>query len=107
MVGKIRNLTFSSIIVISILIFTKNLLYPLIAREAFLQLNKGTQLPLNSTSDPADSLSTFSFLYGTFPTAPSLLFYVTRFDAIETDIISAALVFGTLASAPLMMISGN
>jgi hypothetical protein len=102
MVGKIRNLTFSSVAIIIILIFTKSLIYPLINREIILHLSAA-----NTTANESESLSSFGFLYGTFPAAPSLFFYITRYKAIDDGLISAALVMGTLASAPLMMISGK
>lgn len=86
-----------------VLIFAKSVLYPLITRELVLHLNTGK----NMTIEDTDSLSTFGFLYGTFPTAPSLFFYITRYNSIGDELISSALVFGTLASAPLMMISGK
>lgn len=104
MVGKIKNLKFSSIVIILILILTKSLIYPLINREITLHLSENRP---NQTNDEVESLSTFAFLYGTFPTAPSLFFYISRYKSIGDDLISAALVFGTLASAPLMMISGK
>lgn len=108
MVGKIRNLKFASIVIIMVLIFTKSIIYPLITRELVLHLNEAQQHPHQQTPEEVESLSTFGFLYGTFPTAPSLFFYITRFKAIGgDDLISSALVFGTLASAPLMMISGE
>lgn len=107
MVGKIRNLKFASICIIMVLIFTKSIIYPLITRELVLHLNEA-QHEQQQTPEEVESLSTFGFLYGTFPTAPSLFFYITRFKAIGgDDLISSALVFGTLASAPLMMISGE
>jgi len=52
-------------------------------------------------------ISTFGFLYGTFPSAPSLLAFIIRYKAVEKDMLSSAIVFGTLASAPLMMTSGK
>lgn len=114
MVGKIKNLSFSSIVIILILIFAKGLLFPLITREIVLHLDGSRAFPPNATSEQiavlkneTDSLSTFGFLYGTFPTAPALFIYITKYTAVEKDLISAALVFGTLASAPLMMISGK
>ena len=114
MVGKINNLRLSSILVILILIFTKNILFPLITREAVLHVQNYRELPANATQAQIDalkneteSLSTFGFLYGTFPTAPSLFFYISQYKHINSDLVSAALVFGTLASAPLMMVSGK
>lgn len=114
MVGRIKNLKFSSIVIILILIFTKGLLFPLLTREIVLHLDNSKGYPSNATSaqiavikNETDSLSTFAFLYGTFPTAPALFFYITKYEGVQHDLISAALVFGTLASAPLMMVSGK
>lgn len=114
MVGRIKNLTFSSVVIILILIFTKGLLFPLMTREIVLHLDGSRAYPANATAqqinvlkNETDSLSTFAFLYGTFPTAPALFFYITKYEAVQQDLVSAALVFGTLASAPLMMISGK
>jgi len=114
MFGRIKNLKFSSVVIILILIFTKGLLFPLITREIVLHLENTKSFPPNSTQDQiafikneTDSLSTFGFLYGTFPTAPALFFYISKYEAVQHDLISAAVVFGTLASAPLMMISGK
>ena len=104
MIGKIKNLTFSTVIIILVLVFAKSLVFPLITREIVLHIhNFYNQTSANET----ESLSTFSFLYGTFPAAPSLFFYMSRYKYIGEDVISSALVFGTLASAPLMMISGK
>ena len=104
MVGKIRNLKFTSIVIILILIFTKSLIFPLVNREIILHLSSTVS---NATQNETESLSTFGFLYGTFPTAPSLFFYIARYKAFDDALISSALVFGTLVSAPLMMISGK
>ena len=91
-------------IIILVLVFAKSLVFPLITREIVLHIHNF----YNQTSaKETESLSTFSFLYGTFPAAPSLFFYMSRYKYIGEDVISSALVFGTLASAPLMMISGK
>jgi predicted permease len=103
MVGRIKGLKFSSIVIIIILIFSKSLIYPLLNREIILHLTErlGSKLSNNGSvlnPNETDSLSTFGFLYGTFPTAPSLFFYIARFKQIgHEDLISSALVFGTLA----------
>ena len=114
MFGRIKNLKFTSVVIILILIFTKGLLFPLITREIVLHLENTKNFPPNSTDaqialfkNETDSLSTFGFLYGTFPTAPALFFYISKYQAVQHDLISAAVVFGTLASAPLMMVSGK
>ena len=115
-------ITFKSIVTIVLLIFTKSIIFPLITRELVLHLNgyaasgssgggggmNGTMiLSAAAVSNETEALSTFGFLYGTFPAAPSLFFYIARYKSIGDDLISSALVFGTLASAPLMMISGK
>jgi predicted permease len=69
MIGKIKNLTFSTVIIILVLVFAKSLVFPLITREIVLHIhNFYNQTSANET----ESLSTFSFLYGTFPAAPSV-----------------------------------
>lgn len=107
MVGKIRNLTFSMIIIILILVFTKGLVFPLMLREMIV-LFEGFKTAKNASAVPLNSdLSTFGFLYGTFPSAPSLLVFIGKYKYVQHDLVSSALVFGTLASAPLMMVSGK
>ena len=107
MIDKIKNLKFSTIVIILVLVFSKSLIFPLVTREITLHLEN---YMLNQTveTNQTESLSSFSFLYGTFPAAPSIFFYIARYKYLKgDDIISSALVFGTLASAPLMMISGK
>ena len=108
MVGKIKNLSFKKIVIILILVLSKSLIFPLITREIVLHLdNTQKMVPINGVNNDTESLSSFAFLYGTFPAAPSIFFYISRYKSIGDDLISSALVFGTLASAPLMMISGK
>ncbi len=108
MVGKIRNLSFSTIIIIIVLILSKGLIFPLINREmVYLFQNSNSTKTQPATDTDNDDLSTFAFLYGTFPTAPSLLIFISRYKYIQQDLFSSAIVFGTLASAPLMMVSGK
>ncbi len=109
MIDKIKNLKFSTIVIILVLVFSKSLIFPLVTREITLHLeNYMLNQSSVETSNKTESLSSFSFLYGTFPAAPSIFFYITRYNHLGgEDVISSALVFGTLASAPLMMISGK
>ena len=51
-------------------------------------------------------MADFGFLYGTFPTAPSVFVYATKYD-LESDIIAAAMVACTFVSAPIMFISAK
>lgn len=106
MVGRIRNLNFSSVIIILILVLTKSILYPLINREIVIHLNELMNFTQPNKSN-IESLSSFSFLYGTFPTAPSLFVFISRYKSLSDSLISAAVVLGTIGSAPLMMISGK
>ncbi len=110
MVGRIRNLTFSAVAIMLVLIFVKSIFFPLITREMVLLIS-GLKTNLNVTSQVVEEenkdLSTFGFLYGTFPSAPGLLASIVRFKAVQQDLLSSAIVFGTLASAPLMMTSGK
>ena len=72
MIDKIKNLRFSTIVIILVLVFSKSLIYPLVTREITLHLENYVMNQTNLT----DSLSSFSFLYGTFPAAPSIFFYI-------------------------------
>lgn len=108
MVGKIKNLTLSCIIMIIILILSKGLIFPLVTREmVYLFQNFNATTSKGAAVQSNDDLSTFGFLYGTFPSAPSLLIFIGKYKSIQQDLISSAIVFGTLASAPLMMVSGK
>ncbi len=110
MVGRIKNLTFSGIVIIMVLIFSKSLFFPLITREMVVlleDLKPNPNMTKSMISEQSSDLSTFGFLYGTFPSAPSLLAFIGRYKAVQQDLISSAIVFGTLASAPLMMASGK
>jgi len=55
---------------------------------------------------PDQSLSNFSLLLGAFPTALGVASYSSEYN-ISPDLISAAIVLGTLASAPLMYSIAN
>lgn len=106
MVGRIKNLNFSSVVIILILVLTKSLVYPLINREVIIHLNELVNFTQPNGSS-IDSLSSFGFLYGTFPTAPSLFVFISKYKSLGDNLVSAAVVLGTIASAPLMMISGK
>lgn len=59
--------------------------------------------PIN---DVNSTLTEFSFLYGTFPSAPTV-YILSNIYNIETVVISAGLVISTILSAPLMFVSAN
>ena len=106
MVNRIKNLNFNIILIITILIFVKSLVFPLLSREFVFHIESFNKDSSTSLED-INSLSSYAFLYGTFPSAPSLYFYITKYKLIAEDIISPGLVFGTLVSVPLMIVSAK
>jgi predicted permease len=105
MVNKIKNITISSIIIIFVLIIAKNVVYPLMVREMVLHI--GDSFTTTSNSTEIEDLSSFGFIYGTFPAAPAVFIYMMRYESLQNDYIAPALVFCTFTSAPLMMLSGK
>ena len=82
-----------------ILIVSKVILMPLIAREVTILLYTG------SHEDESTRLADFAFLYGTFPTAPTVYVFATRYG-IASSIIATTMIACTFLSAPCMFISG-
>lgn len=107
MVNRIQSLNLFAIIAIVVLIFTKSLIFPLLAREVTFHLSPNTSNHDVNETSASNSFSTYAFLYGTFPTAPSIYFYLNKYTQVGEDILSPALVFGTIVSAPLMIISAK
>ena len=103
MVNRIKNLSFNKILIITILVFVKSLVFPIIAREFVFHIENLN----NSSVEDVNSISTYAFLYGTLPSAPSIYFYITKYNLIADDIISPGLVFGTFISVPFMIISAK
>ena len=83
-----------------ILIVSKVILMPLIAREITKLLYSG------SSEEESSRLANFAFLYGTFPTAPTVYVLATRYQ-IASSIIATTMIACTFLSAPIMFISGN
>lgn len=73
---------------------------PLIIRQTINIIHVGNNF--NETTD----LSTFGFLYGTFPSAPGVFVISLQYNT-ETDLIASAMVACTFISAPLMFISAK
>ena len=94
-----RGNSSSGILLPLILVMTKNILLPLIIKFViqYLILN-------NSTSKEAIDLNNFGFLFGTFPTPPTVFIFALQYD-LTTAIVSTAMVLSTIFSAPLMLIS--
>ncbi|XP_012533910.1 integral membrane protein GPR155 [Monomorium pharaonis] len=100
MVGKIHKLKGSALVIPGILISVKLLVLPLVIRESIILLNAG-----NNVTETRD-LSTYGFLYGTIPTAPTLFIFTLRYN-VEIDLIASAMVACTFLSAPLMFVSAK
>jgi len=83
-----------------ILIIAKSIAMPIIAREVVNLLNVGA----NATD--TQEWSNFGFLYGTFPSAPGVFVYASKYD-LETDMIASGMVACTFISAPIMFISAR
>ncbi|CAG0905840.1 unnamed protein product, partial [Darwinula stevensoni] len=100
LVGKVHSLRGPSLVVPGILICVKTLISPLLNRELMTELHAGSNP--NETMD----LSNYGFLYGTFPTAPTVFVYAAQYN-LEADLIASAMVMGTFLSAPLMFVSAK
>jgi predicted permease len=103
MVGKLRRLHAHLVITVFILSMIKLIIFPLVLRQAVYFLLKPINGCLNNTID----YSNFGFLYGTAPTAPSVLFYVPESNAALQAIASTGLVVSTLLAGPIMLISAK
>ncbi|XP_052247244.1 integral membrane protein GPR155-like isoform X3 [Dreissena polymorpha] len=100
LVGKVQGQMGVGLIVPFLLIMAKTLLLPLITWQVVGALEM--HQPLNDSR----SLSMYAFLYGTFPTAPSVFLYSSHFS-IAQDIVATGMVVCTFLSAPLMFASAK
>ena len=101
MVGKMKALkNGSKLLGPFILIASKVMLMPLLAREITNLLYAG------SNEEECNDLANFAFLYGTFPTAPTVYVLATRYG-IASGIIATTMIACTFVSAPIMFISGK
>lgn len=101
MVGQVHKLQGVALLVPSLLIITKLLITPLVMREM-------VSLFVHNLKNPTEilDLTTFSFLYGTIPSAPGVFVYATAY-ALDESLIAASMVACTFLSAPLMFISAK
>ena len=76
---------------------------PLIARSVTSALNGGESA---EEMEQANQLSDFAFLYGTFPTAPTVYVIALRYN-LCADVMASAMVACTFVSAPIMFMSGK
>jgi hypothetical protein len=75
-------------IVLILLIITKSLIFPLVTRFIVFYMD------IDASYDYKTQFNTFSFLWGTFPTAPSIYFYLNKYNNVGESVLSTALVFG-------------
>ncbi|XP_059142560.1 integral membrane protein GPR155-like isoform X2 [Physella acuta] len=97
MVGKVRSQLGIGLVVPVLLITAKTLILPLVTWEVVGWLESG---------NGSTSFSMYGFLYGTFPSAPSVFLYASDYGIAE-DVIATGLVLGTFLSAPLMFVSAK
>uniref|UniRef100_A0A8C2AJ36 G protein-coupled receptor 155a n=1 Tax=Cyprinus carpio TaxID=7962 RepID=A0A8C2AJ36_CYPCA len=99
MVGQLKKLTRSTVVALILLITAKLLVMPLICRGMVEVLDRGSRSSMNHTS-----LSNYAFLYGVFPTAPSVAIYASHYN-MELEVVTSGMVIGTFLSAPIMYVS--
>ena len=83
-----------------ILVGIKIIISPLINR---LFVERGLN---DENSDTLEEYSSFSFLYGSIPTAPTAFIYALDYN-LKPDIIASAMVICTVLSSPLLFVSMN
>ncbi|KAB5577141.1 hypothetical protein PHYPO_G00206530 [Pangasianodon hypophthalmus] len=99
MVGQLKKLTRSTVVALILLITAKLLVMPLICRGMVEILDRG-----NISSQNQSSLSNYAFLYGAFPTAPSVAIYASHYN-MELQVMTSGMVISTFLSAPIMYVS--
>ncbi|XP_044221652.1 integral membrane protein GPR155 [Thunnus albacares] len=99
MVGQLRKLTRSTVVTLILLITAKLLLMPLICKDMVDLLDNSNTSAVNHSS-----LSNYAFLYGVFPTAPSVAIYAVYYNA-ELEVVTSGMVISTFLSAPIMYVS--
>ena len=103
MVGKLNRLHAHLVITVCLLCLMKLILFPLILRQAVFFLVK----PINGNWNNTMDYSNLGFLYGTAPTAPSVIFYVPETSAALQAVSSTELVLSTLLSGPIILVSAK
>nr|XP_046260103.1 integral membrane protein GPR155 [Scatophagus argus]XP_046260104.1 integral membrane protein GPR155 [Scatophagus argus]XP_046260105.1 integral membrane protein GPR155 [Scatophagus argus] len=99
MVGQLGKLTRTTVVSLILLITAKLLLMPLICKDMVDLLDSSNTSSLNHSS-----LSNYAFLYGVFPTAPSVGIYAVYYNA-ELEVVTSGMVISTFLSAPIMYVS--
>ncbi|KAL1021746.1 hypothetical protein UPYG_G00017460 [Umbra pygmaea] len=101
MVGQVGKLTRSTGVALILLITAKLLVMPLICKDMVELLDSSGH---NGSSLNHSSLSNYAFLYGVFPTAPSVAIYASQYN-MELDVVTSGMVISTFLSAPIMYVS--
>uniref|UniRef100_A0A672NUL8 G protein-coupled receptor 155 n=1 Tax=Sinocyclocheilus grahami TaxID=75366 RepID=A0A672NUL8_SINGR len=99
MVGQMGKLTRSTGVSLILLITAKLLVMPLLCKDMVELLDAG-----NSSSVNHSSLSDYAFLYGVFPTAPSVAIYAVQYN-MELEVVTSGMAISTFLSAPIMYVS--
>ncbi|TRY85407.1 hypothetical protein DNTS_027931, partial [Danionella cerebrum] len=99
MVGQMGKLTRATGVSLILLITAKLLVMPLMCRDMVELLDAA-----NSSSVNHSSLSDYAFLYGVFPTAPSVAIYAAQYS-MELEVVTSGMVISTFLSAPIMYVS--
>jgi len=103
MVGKLNRLHARLVITVFLLCLMKLVIFPLILRQSIFFLVK----PINGTFNNTIDYSNLGFLYGTAPTAPSVIFYVPESNLPLQAIASTELVLSTLLAGPIILVSAK
>lgn len=103
MVGKLNRLHARLVITVFLLSIMKLIIFPLILRQAVYVFVTPINGSLNNTID----YSNLGFLYGTAPTAPSVIFYVPETNLPLQAIASTELVVSTLLAGPIILVSAK
>ncbi|KAG7282233.1 hypothetical protein CRUP_038401 [Coryphaenoides rupestris] len=99
MVGQLARLTKSTAVALILLITAKLLVMPLICKDMVELLDHSNI----SAADHA-SLSNYAFIYGVFPSAPSVAIYAAHYS-MELEVVTSGMVLSTFLSAPIMYVS--
>ena len=100
MVGKFQHIQSQNLPILVGLLIVKCFLSPIFS---YFMVTKCHQVMYGFVDR---KLVNFAFLYGTFPTALGVMSYATTYNTFP-ELVSAAIVLGTILSAPLMYVSAE
>ncbi|CAL8321833.1 unnamed protein product [Merluccius merluccius] len=99
MVGQLTKLTKSTVVALILLITAKLLVMPLICKDMVDVLDY-----TNTSAANHSSLSNYAFIYGVFPSAPSVAIFAAHYN-MELEVVTSGMVLSTFLSAPIMYVS--